>query len=142
MPNFGELLFNLSNDQKRTIRCLENTIRKLSKAENALIFNETCINEDLLPVYTNIKTHDPAARDKGITKDYRKKLIAEQLEAKREVVLELSGKLVRLKEEFSNFDIDPDVRNGISAHLADITENSKHVNRLKITKKTFTSLRW
>ena len=40
MPNFGQLLFSLPNEQKRTLRTLESTIYKLTKAVHALIYNE------------------------------------------------------------------------------------------------------
>ena len=100
-----------------------------------MIFNEVCINEDLLPTYTNINTHDPAARNKAFTKEYRRKLVFDQIETKKEAIRELSGKLVRLKEEFSGFEMEPDIRNGISEHFNTITDNCKHVNQLKITKK-------
>ena len=53
MP-LGELLFNLTDDLKINVRKIEKLNRKLSKAQNAVIFNGHCLNEDILPRYTNI----------------------------------------------------------------------------------------
>ena len=52
--SFGELIFDLQTSTKKLIRNIERTERKLQKAKSALVFNKTCINEDILPKYTNI----------------------------------------------------------------------------------------
>ena len=52
--NFGELIHDLQTNAKKVIRKIERTERKLQKAKSALVFNETCINEDILPKYTNM----------------------------------------------------------------------------------------
>lgn len=46
MP-IGELLFNLTDEWKRHVRKIEKLYRKLSKAQNAVIFNGHCLNEDI-----------------------------------------------------------------------------------------------
>ena len=43
-----------SNDVKRMFRDLEKLNLKLVSLESHRTFNETCINNDLLPTYTNI----------------------------------------------------------------------------------------
>ena len=69
--SIGNILFNLPKQVKKTVRSIETIQRKLVKAQNALVFNQTAIKEDLLPNYTNIKTHDPATKQKAFTKEYR-----------------------------------------------------------------------
>ena len=54
MSNFGQLIFDLPSGTKKLIRTIERTNRKLAKAYNSLVFNETCLKEDILPNYTNI----------------------------------------------------------------------------------------
>ena len=51
--NLGTLLFNLSPSQKSLIRKYENLNKKLINARNAVVFNKTCIKENLLPNYTD-----------------------------------------------------------------------------------------
>ena len=53
--SIGDLLFELPRHvKKKTVRKIENTQRKLAKAKNALVFNQTSIKENLLPNYNNI----------------------------------------------------------------------------------------
>ena len=77
--NFGDIIFELPQEQKVLIRRIEQTRKKLTKTKYSLAFNKTCLKEDILPRYTDIKTHDPAARDQHFTKDYRRKLIEFQV---------------------------------------------------------------
>ena len=50
----GNLIFNLPNNIKRIIRNVEKTCKKLVNFKYALVFNTTCLNENILPTYTNI----------------------------------------------------------------------------------------
>ena len=50
---FDELLHPLNCDLKNQIRNFETTKKKLS-AKYGIIFNQTCLNEELHPIYTNI----------------------------------------------------------------------------------------
>ena len=69
--NVGELLYQTGNNFfKKDVRLFENLSKKLIIRESALSFNKTCINEQLLPKYTDIKVHDPAARQENSTKKY------------------------------------------------------------------------
>ena len=37
-------------------------------------FNETCLNNKLLPVYTNVNLHDEAVREEYLVDNFKKKL--------------------------------------------------------------------
>ena len=39
---------------RRLLRNIENIEKKLINCQLAAVFNETCLNEDILPIYTNI----------------------------------------------------------------------------------------
>ena len=54
MP-LGELLFNLTDDLKRNVRKIEKLNRKLSKAQNAVIFNGHCLMNIYIYIYIYIK---------------------------------------------------------------------------------------
>ena len=82
--DLGRLVFNLPLEYKTSIRKLEKTIKKIVDTESALVFNQTCLKENILPKYTNINTHDPAARADHITVEYRKQLIQRQIFMKTE----------------------------------------------------------
>ena len=52
--NFGELIFNFSCNISSKIRYLEKLEKKLVKANIAILSNRTCINENILPKFTDI----------------------------------------------------------------------------------------
>ena len=133
--SFGNIIGGLSTSVKKTIRKYEHTNRKLIKAEFALRFNEQCLNENVLPTYTNIKTHDPAVREEAFTKNFRKELIFNQIKLKKDVINKLMEEKKELEDEFSQVSLPPDVREKILEHLATSEENSKHSNKVKIGKK-------
>ena len=53
MSNFAEFLHQFGPEIRQNIRKSENIEKKLINAELALVFNETCYNENILPRYTN-----------------------------------------------------------------------------------------
>ena len=54
IPSFGQLIHSVTVEQRKSIRSLENVSKKLSNAKNAVVFNEICIKENLLPKYSHI----------------------------------------------------------------------------------------
>lgn len=73
--SIGNLIYNLPPEIKKKIRCLEKLNIKIINTKYALVFNKTCKKEDIMPIYTNIRLHDPGARNDIITVRYRKQLI-------------------------------------------------------------------
>ena len=52
----GEMLYPLPADIKTLVRRLERSSFKLCKQKCKKLFNNTCLNENLLPKYTKKKT--------------------------------------------------------------------------------------
>ena len=52
--NFGELIYLQPDNVKKLLRKIENIEKKLANARVAILFNETCLNENILPNFTNI----------------------------------------------------------------------------------------
>lgn len=50
----GNLIHLLQAEEKKTVRSIEKLNKKLINNEYAVIFNNFCIKENLLPHYTNI----------------------------------------------------------------------------------------
>lgn len=50
----GPLIYYLPSASKALIRSIEKVNKKLIDNKYSLVFNTTCINENLLPKYTNI----------------------------------------------------------------------------------------
>ena len=51
---FGELLHPLNGDLKNQIRKFEKQKKQILSAKYGILFNQTCLNEELHPTYTNI----------------------------------------------------------------------------------------
>ena len=62
---------------------LERAFTRLVSVKSHLRFNETCFNTSSLPVYTNVRTHDEAARNETFTKDFRLKLLERQIDKQK-----------------------------------------------------------
>ena len=55
--NFGKFIYQLQPETKTLIRKLERILNKLYRQNLSLLFNETCLNERLLPNHTHTHTH-------------------------------------------------------------------------------------
>ena len=49
IATIGELLFSLTPDQRTVIRRYESETKKLNNTKYAVVFNDLCIKENLLP---------------------------------------------------------------------------------------------
>ena len=52
--NFGQLLYLLDDELKNTIRNIEKQKKQIISAQYGILFNQTCLNEELYPAYSNI----------------------------------------------------------------------------------------
>ena len=98
-------------------------------AKIAVIFNNTCLNENLPLRFSNINPHDPAVRNEPITIEYRKQLVKRQLEIKKEETIRLETILQTQYEELYNlmnnnqeYDV---VKNALSHQSLRATEAAK-----------------
>ena len=57
MENFANFLFLFNQETRRLIRNIENIEKKLINCQLAVVFNETCLNEDILSIYTSINIY-------------------------------------------------------------------------------------
>ena len=55
--NFGKFIHQFQPETKTLIRKLERILIKLYRQNGSLLFNETCLNERLLPNHTHTHTH-------------------------------------------------------------------------------------
>ena len=131
--SIGILIHGLANEHKTIIRHKEQATKKLIKAKYALAFNKTCINENTLPKYSNVRLHDPAARDEAFTKDYRKKLVEYQLHTKEETCKTLQKRLDKLNVQFYDMQIDKNLAKEIETQLNVIAENTEQATKVRTT---------
>ena len=78
--SLGSLIFNLPSERRKSVRELEKVSAKLIKQKCSLLFNSTCLKEDILPTYSNIKLHSQAARKEPFTLKYRRNLVEREVQ--------------------------------------------------------------
>jgi len=81
-------------------RNLERCSLKIVNYKCHLSFNETCINNNLLPTYTNVKIHDDAATSERFVIDFRLKLVERQIDEQKALIHSLQSKY---NEELQRF---------------------------------------
>ena len=50
----GYLLSSVDQESKKSFRALEKLFKKYTNTKFGVLFNQTCLNENLLPNYTNM----------------------------------------------------------------------------------------
>ena len=135
MNNYGRLLHSFNEDDRRVIRNLESIKRKLNNCHNAVMFNSTCIKENLLPTYSNIKLHNEAVQHSRITENFRRNLVKQQLDEKTELLAHLKRELDRVETEFTNLNISQELRNEVNHALGTIIEKHSELTQTKTIKK-------
>ena len=126
MPNLGELLFTLPDPIKHDVRRLEKCFLKLQKTELSCAFNQTCLTENILPKYTNIKLHDMAANREDFTKEFRRQLVERQLEAGKQELVKLREENEQRRTTITNTITDETLRSNI---LQTISNNAAKVRQ-------------
>ena len=132
--SISDVLDLLPEPTKQTFNRIQKLNRKLSKAKQAVLFNETCLNENILPNYTNIRIHDQRAKKQPFTEAFRKSLVEHQLKLKKEQVSELKQKLSILYDSFNESQIDKGTKDRLLSYLDEKVENAEHCDK--------ESLRW
>ena len=135
MTIIGDLITQLNENGKKIVRSIEKIQKKEVNARNAVIFNKTCIEQGLLPKYSNIRLHDPAIRQRQCTLDFRRNLVAEQLKDKENELSKLEEEQRKLQKEFSKEDIGKELKNDIYRALHDSYVYYDSVVRDRIVKK-------
>ena len=128
-------LNSLSQDQKKVIRQLESTKKKIVNAHYAVIFNQTCINENLLPHFTNIRLYDRAVRRNKLTLDFRKKLVEEEVDRKKELLRNLYSEYSETYKTFENLQLANDVRDNAVAALKNLEIAHTEIVRTRVQRK-------
>ena len=93
MDSLGSLIYQLPVEQRKSVRELEKVSGKLTKLKCSLLFNSTCLREDILPNYSNIKLHDQAARREPFTLKYRRRLVEREVENAKTAIQSLEKDL-------------------------------------------------
>ena len=131
---FGELLNEFSDQQKRTVRRIESTQKKIVNAKLAVVFNKECLKNNILPKFTNIHL-DEAVQQRRFTLEFRRKLVVNQIEEKTKTVQELQEKLVSEQLSFNSLDVSGDLKRRAADALSEQLVHPQRVVESRIQKK-------
>ena len=82
---YAQLLHQIPEQLRRLYRNYEALRKKQIQNEWSIIFNEICLQEDILPNFTRIKHHDPAVGRTRTTHKYRNYLLEREITKKKEI---------------------------------------------------------
>ena len=118
MVSYGETISNIHREHKTLLRYKENTWKKIINAELAITFNEICLRENLLPIYTlNIhgdraEIHSKRRRWRP-SDDERRNLMKNRINALRCKLQELKPLQKELEEKWASTNIDAQTKETI-----------------------------
>ena len=98
LNNFGNLLFSLDSQQRALVRSLEKLYRKKIQSSFGVTFNKTCLDEYLLPKYTEIRTYHPGIRYEDCTIRFRQDVVARNLQKSTEDLEALNQEIPVLEQ--------------------------------------------
>ena len=135
VESFGKLISQHSSEAKYLVRKIETLARKVNSCELAAIFNHTCIKENLLPKYTNLRIHDRAVQQKEFTYQFRRNLVEEQYRQKSELKVTLNEELVGLRRKYKEMRMDSDLKRKTETTLNKIIATDRQQCETRIIRK-------
>ena len=79
ITNYGRSINQFPPNIIKSIRQFKRINKKYVDKKMSIMFNEICINEEMLPKYTCFKLHDPAAHKYNSTLECRHDLVKRQI---------------------------------------------------------------
>ena len=128
----GTCIASLPSKVKSSVRLLERTEKKLINCKCSLLFNQTCIQENLLPKYTKFKLYNSAIENDASTVKYRRGLVEKEIKSASARLTELEKLVSTLKDEIAGYQCD---LGATLDCLHDVLSNYNSVSRVKIVKK-------
>ena len=98
--NINNFINTLNRTELVKFRNAEKSTRKLSKCESAILFNQVCIDENILPRYTDFRYRAPNARNAHSTTKFRRNMIHNNLNEKLALKTSLKRELDQNKYDF------------------------------------------
>ena len=133
--NFVRTIHTLPSEIKNIYRKIEKNENKLLKNKWSLIFNETCLKEEILPNYTKIRLHDPAAANNLSTRKYRVHLIKNEVTKRENTIKWLKDKISSLRNQLNLYQVAEQLKTEVEERLIEHLTHSEIVIKTRIHKK-------
>ena len=86
-----------SSENKELYRKLEKVRSKIINLKWSVIFNDTCLNENLWPKYTKIRNHDPALSNTDLNLNYRRSIMKREITKSQDQILKSELELQQIE---------------------------------------------
>lgn len=96
------ILKGLTPENIQKFRKVERLSKKLVKIKCHLLFDETCLQNNILPNYTRIRLHDDMAKEENFVHKFRRKLVERQILNFQCKLKEITGKRTEALEDLRN----------------------------------------
>ena len=133
--SFVQFFGMIPNDLKHMFRELERVNKKLINSNWSVKFNLTCINENMLPNYSNFRLHDQAANALNDTTNFRWRLVERQIEEKKRSIGILNESIRRITTNIDNHPANEEVKNQVMTALNDDLRETDRITKVRILKK-------
>ena len=133
--NIGSTLFKHSIDNRSNIRKYEAICKKLINSQCAVVFNEACISNNLLPTHSNIRLPNEAVQRKGFTLKFRRDLLKNETLKKKTIVKKLKRERTFQETKYNALDIETDLLEETDEALQASLDNHQRIARKRIQKK-------
>ena len=130
-----DLLYQVPEELRRTFRLYESVNKKLINLKWSIVFNSTCLKENILPNYSKIRHHDPAVATTTETMKYRRYLIEREIDNKVKDKTELENRKSQYENVIDNFECNQESKTNVKNHLNSMLQNSDRVAKSRIIKK-------
>ena len=133
--NIGTIIHEFNHDERQTIRSIENLSKKQTNARYAVIFTETCIRENLLPKFTNIRLYDQAVQQSEQTLGFRRNLLKEEARKKKRILDDITNKLSDASKSYQELNVSVDLKQRTDDALQDLIQVHERVVKTRIVRK-------
>ena len=133
--SYLELIHAVPDNLKKLFRKSENVCQKIINARWSITFNNVCLTENLMPIYTNMRLYDQALRNLSETVEYKKKLIKREISVKENILKQLYDEATHQDTLINNYDFDPEVKKQVLDAQQEFIQNFTDVKKTKILKK-------
>ena len=132
---FGYLLSRLNDPVRSNVRKLEKLMIKEVHSTYGVKFNKTCIEEDLLPSYTDIRTNDPGVRYNECTLQFRREVLHINLKKCEDELVTTNARINEIYQTVRDSIEDPQLRETVFEKLHECKQSAENETFQRTTRK-------
>ena len=133
--NMNFIFSRVSIQEKQAIRKIESIGKDLIKTNAAVTFNQICIDNNLLPKFTNVRLYNEAVQQEPFTGEFRRNLVKHEQTTKRRRQAELQRQFTETRKRLTDDITDNALKESINATLDEQLDHYKRIIESRTQKK-------